>query len=112
MSTFSWESATKGCMVVIRRAQEEAARGGAETVRPEHLLLAMLDDPTCVPSKLLLDLGASIDPLRQEIKRLVDALPSSTGVSPDRLSDDAMRVMEIAMSEAPRLRDGPRKIEL
>jgi ATP-dependent Clp protease ATP-binding subunit ClpA len=69
---------------LVKRAAE-AARTGNQDLRPEHLLLAMLDDSDPVTSSLLALVGISDLPVRQnihaELSRASAADPRSTYVA-------------------------------
>ncbi|MET0998885.1 MAG: Clp protease N-terminal domain-containing protein, partial [Marmoricola sp.] len=64
-----FERFTKPARRVVEQATDLAARAQASHVRPEHLLLALLDDKDNLAVRVLTDLGATPDRLREELER-------------------------------------------
>ncbi len=127
------ERFTRGARTVVTTAVEDARRSGAGSVRPEHLLSAVLVDVHSPAVQALAGLGAPVSELRQvvaglrgrygegldaadaealrsigidldDVVRLIDAGPGSRR-GRVRLSADSRRVLELALGEAVRLRE-------
>ncbi len=62
-----FERFTKPARRVVEQALELAAEGSASHVRPEHLLLALVDHNDNLAVRVLTDLGVSPDQLREEL---------------------------------------------
>jgi len=65
----------------LSTAVRTAAERGNPSVEPAHLAVALLDDAEGLPRPMLQALGADPLAVRAEVQRLVDALPSASGVS-------------------------------
>jgi ATP-dependent Clp protease ATP-binding subunit ClpA len=63
-----FERFTKRARTVVQEARAHAERSSGE-VRPEHLLLALLEQRGCVATQVLASLGAPPDDLRAELER-------------------------------------------
>jgi len=64
-----FERFTKRARRAVERSAELAVEQHASHVRPEHLFLAMLDEPDNLALRVLTDLGAPADRLREELER-------------------------------------------
>jgi len=64
-----FERFTKRARRAVERSAELAVEKHASRVRPEHLFLALLDDPDNLALRVLADLGAPADRLREELER-------------------------------------------
>ena len=81
-----FERFTKRARTAVKAAQRLAVEADAETVRPEHLLLALLEDDDCLAVRVMRDLGAPSDALR-------DRLATVAGPT-DRLKEDDAEALE------------------
>src|SRR4051794_30006277 len=82
-----------------------AGRHHTET-QPEHLLLALLEQPESVVLPVLRKLGAQPDTVRRELNAALDKLPTITaGAKEPGTSRELMDVLRAAEREAGKLRD-------
>src|SRR4051794_15567739 len=82
-----------------------AARHHTET-QPEHLLLALLEQPESVVGPVLRKLGAQTDAIRRDLNAALDKLPTITaGAKEPATSRELMDVLRAAEREAGKLRD-------
>src|SRR3954449_13540039 len=82
-----------------------AGRNHTET-QPEHLLLALLEQPESVVLPVLRKLGAQPDTIRRELNAALDKLPKITaGAREPGTSRELMDVLRAAQREAGKLRD-------
>jgi ATP-dependent Clp protease ATP-binding subunit ClpB len=82
-----------------------AARNHTET-QPEHLLVALLEQPESVVGPVLRKLGARPETIRAEINEALEKLPTITaGAKEPSTSRELMDVLRLAEREAGRLRD-------
>jgi ATP-dependent Clp protease ATP-binding subunit ClpB len=82
-----------------------ASRNHTET-QPEHLLLALLEQPESVVLPVLRKLGTSPDSIRRELNAALDTLPTITaGAREPGTSRELMDVLRAAEREAGKLRD-------
>src|SRR5215213_1417311 len=64
---------------VLQAAQMEALAGRHQTLLPEHLLKALLDDPEGLISQLVRDAGGDPDLLKSAAAERLERLPKATG---------------------------------
>jgi ATP-dependent Clp protease ATP-binding subunit ClpB len=82
-----------------------AARHHTET-QPEHLLLALLEQPQSVVGPVLGKLGAQTDGIRRELNAALDAKPTITaGANEPSTSRELLDVLRAAEREAGKLND-------
>src|SRR5689334_1337880 len=82
-----------------------AARHHTE-VQPEHLLVALLEQPESVIGPVLRKLGARPETIRGEVNAALDRLPTITaGAKEPSTSRELMDVLRLAEREAGKLRD-------
>jgi ATP-dependent Clp protease ATP-binding subunit ClpB len=82
-----------------------AARHHTET-QPEHLLLALLEQPESVVGPVLRKLGAQTDTIRRELNAALEALPKITaGANEPGTSRELLDVLRAAEREAGKLND-------
>src|SRR6185312_2934104 len=67
---------------VLQAAQMEALAGRHQSLRPEHLLKALLDDPEGLVSRLVRDAGGDPDLLKSGAEERLERLPKATGNGP------------------------------
>lgn len=87
---------------VVMAAQEEARTRGDVEVRPPHLTLGLLAEPTALAARALADQGVTADALRAAVTA---AQAPATGPSPDPIPYDAgsRKVLQLTVREALRL---------
>ncbi|MDA0179716.1 ATP-dependent chaperone ClpB [Solirubrobacter phytolaccae] len=82
-----------------------AARNHTET-QPEHLLVALLEQPESVVVPVLRKLGARPETIKAEVEQALDRLPTITaGAKEPGTSRELMDVLRLAEREAGKLRD-------
>jgi ATP-dependent Clp protease ATP-binding subunit ClpB len=82
-----------------------AGRHHTET-QPEHLLLALLEQPESVVGPVLRKLGAQTETIRRELNAALDALPKITaGANEPSTSRELLDVLRAAEREAGKLHD-------
>jgi ATP-dependent Clp protease ATP-binding subunit ClpB len=82
-----------------------AARHHTEA-QPEHLLIALLEQPESVVGPVLRKLGAHTDTIRRELNATLERLPTITaGAKEPSTSRELMDVLRAAEREAGKLRD-------
>jgi ATP-dependent Clp protease ATP-binding subunit ClpA len=74
-----FERFTKRARRAVEQSAELAVEQQATHVRPEHLLLALLDEPDNLALGVLGDLGAPSDRLREELERRRDRYVDGLG---------------------------------
>jgi ATP-dependent Clp protease ATP-binding subunit ClpB len=67
---------------ILQAAQMEALAGRHQTLLPEHLLKALLDDPEGLVSRLVRDAGGDPDLLKSGAEERLERLPKATGNGP------------------------------
>ncbi len=100
---------TQKSQEALHAAQTAALKYGQPEVDGEHLLLALLDQPDGLASRLLEEAGADPARLRQELETELGRRPkvSGPGVTPGetRVTARLARVLDAADREAGRLKD-------
>lgn len=88
----------------LAAARDNAARVGSEYVRPEHILLGILnEDDQSVGVAVLMNLGVARETLCREIESRVSQPRRSEAAAGIPYASSAKRVLEAAMTEAARL---------
>jgi len=89
----------------LAAARENAARLGSEYLRPEHILLGILDDDDqTAGAAVLMNLGVTQETLCREIEgRVSQPRSSDSPAAGIPYASSAKRVLEAAMTEAARL---------
>jgi hypothetical protein len=87
---------------VVMASQNEARAAGNAAIRPEHLVLGLLNEPTAIAAKSIVAQGISLDTVRQAVTA---TLPPATTTLPDLLPYDARAkaALELTFQEALRL---------
>ncbi len=87
---------------MVFQAQKEAIQAGMERVFSEHILLALVHDEESVAARVLIRLGASLEAIRTDVKKL-----KFTGNARKNqqitLDPGAKRVIDLAYEEARNL---------
>ena len=94
----NFQKYTQKSIAAVQSAQQLAATYGNQSLLPEHILLALLQQedgliPGCVER-----CGASASTLKNTVLNLVEALPKVSGVTADRIY--STQELEAAMNEA------------
>jgi ATP-dependent Clp protease ATP-binding subunit ClpB len=93
----------------LHDAQTKALRYGQTEVEPEHLLLALLDQPEGLILRLVVRAEVDADALRAAVERAIEALPrvtgSGAGAGQVYVSRALSEILDKAEDEAKRLRD-------
>ena len=93
----------------VGAAQELARRLGNPEVYPEHLLLALLDQPEGLVPRLISAMGADPAAVRRDGEAELSRKPRTTGTAPQpgqvSLTQRVARVLEAADREARRMKD-------
>jgi len=92
---------TKRARHSLSIAQEEARRMNHNYIGTEHLLLGLLREEEGIASRVLVELGLSLDQTRQAVERIVGRGDQASVRL--QLSDQTKRVIELAVEEAKRL---------
>ena len=94
---------TEGARKVLQLSQEEARRLSHDYIGTEHLLLALVREGDGVAAHVLQELGVELHKVRKAIEFIIGrgehSVTGATGLTPR-----AKRVIELAASEADRLR--------
>jgi ATP-dependent Clp protease ATP-binding subunit ClpB len=90
----------------LSEAQSFAGERGHGVIEPAHLLHALLQQSEGVTTPLLQKLGVLLDPLQDEVERILGQVAKVSGpAAQPRLSETMARVLEAAFREADQLRD-------
>ena len=91
----------------LQNAQEIASSYTNQTIEPEHLLAAMIQDSEGIVVPILQKLGANVNYLKIKINEAVEKLPKvqGSGLSSQHLSQALNQVFESAQKEAEQLKD-------
>ncbi|MEW5910131.1 MAG: ATP-dependent chaperone ClpB [Thermodesulfobacteriota bacterium] len=90
---------------LVQSAQALAAQHGNQQIEPEHLLASMLSEKEGVAVSMLRKLGVSPGSVSSHVLMAVDQLPKVSGVGETFLSGRAKSVLEVAFSEASKMKD-------
>jgi ATP-dependent Clp protease ATP-binding subunit ClpB len=90
----------------LSEAQSLAGARGHGVIEPAHLLRALLEQSEGVTTPVLQKLGVLLDPLQDEVERILGQVAKVSGAAAQpRLSEATARVLEAAFREADQLRD-------
>ncbi len=103
--SFRFEKLTNKSQEAIANAQMNAGGNGHAEITPLHLLNALLEDASGVPSAMIAKIGAPIDQLRSTVSSELGRLPSSSGGSSPAPSRDLQQVFEAAAKNAQQMGD-------
>jgi ATP-dependent Clp protease ATP-binding subunit ClpB len=105
MAAFRFDRFTVKAQEAVQAAQALAEREGHQQIEPEHLLIALLEQPDGVVPPLLGKLGARGDGVRRETEAELARYPKVTGGSGQYASPRLRAVFDGAWAEAERLKD-------
>jgi ATP-dependent Clp protease ATP-binding subunit ClpB len=89
----------------LQAAQSLADQHGHQSIEPEHLLLALIQQREGVVGPILAKLGARAEIIQRQLETELARLPRVTGGREQYLSDRLRAAVERAQTEAERLRD-------
>lgn len=91
----------------IQNAQEIAANYGNQSIEPEHLLAALIQDSEGIIIPILQKIGANVNYIKIKIHELIEKLPkvSGAGIGNQYLSQHLIQVLDDALREANSLKD-------
>jgi ATP-dependent Clp protease ATP-binding subunit ClpB len=92
---------------LIQNAQSMASKHNNQQVEPEHLLLAMLNEPEGIARAMLNKLGVSSDDVSRELDKSIDKFPKVSGsaVGDAFISPRTKAVLDAAFAEAAKMKD-------
>ncbi|MEW5800336.1 MAG: ATP-dependent chaperone ClpB [Bacteroidota bacterium] len=88
----------------VQNAQEIASSYGNQSIEPEHLLAALVQDGQGIVTPILQKLGANVNYIKIKINDVVEKLPKVSG-SQQYASPVLQKVFEQAQKEAENLKD-------
>ncbi len=92
---------------LIQNAQSMASEHNNQQIEPEHLLLAMLNEPEGIARAMLDKLGVSSDDASRELAVSIDRFPKVSGstVGDAFISPRTKTVLDAAFAEAAKMKD-------
>jgi len=92
---------------LIQNAQSMASEHNHQQIEPEHLLLAMLNEPEGIARAMLNKLGVSSDDVSRELAAIIDKFPKVSGatVGDAFISPRTKSVLDAAFTEAAKMKD-------
>ena len=92
---------------LIQDAQSMASEHNNQQIEPEHLLLAMLNEPEGIARAMLNKLGVSPDNVSREVAATIDKLPKVSGstVGDAFISPRTKSILDAAFTEAAKMKD-------
>ncbi|MFA6438206.1 MAG: ATP-dependent chaperone ClpB [Bacteriovoracaceae bacterium] len=88
----------------VQNAQEIATSYGNQSLEPEHLLAALVQDAQGIVTPILLKIGANVNYIKIKINDVIQKLPKVTGAQ-QYASTSLQKVFEQAQKEAENLKD-------
>ena len=88
----------------VQNAQEIATSYGNQSLEPEHLLAALVQDAQGIVTPILLKIGANVNYIKIKINDVIQKLPKVTGAQ-QYPSTSLQKVFEQAQKEAENLKD-------
>jgi len=91
----------------VQNAQEIAQSYGNQSIEPEHLLAALVQDSEGLVVPLLQKIGANVDYIKIKINESLEKLPkvAGAGVGNQYLSQSLAQLFDTALKEAQSLKD-------
>src|SRR3989442_4571924 len=89
----------------IQAAQSMADQLSHQAIEPEHLLLALVQQPEGVVGPVLAKLGVPTDAIRRQVEAELQKVPKVRGGSGQHLGPRLQQVFDRAVTEAERLKD-------
>ncbi len=100
-----WEKFTIKAQEAIEEARKKAEELGHQMIEAEHLLYALVSDKEGIVVSALEKLGASPAAIKAELEKEFTKMPKVTGATQVYLGPMLNKAIEIAFSEAERLKD-------
>jgi ATP-dependent Clp protease ATP-binding subunit ClpB len=101
-----FEKLTQKTQEALRDAQTSAVRSGHTEIGPEHLLLALLEQPDGLVPRLLVRAEVDVAELRAAVERELGRLPRvSGGGGEPRISRALVQLLDAAQQQAERMKD-------
>jgi len=97
-----FERFSEGTRKILTRAQEEAKRLGHSYIDTEHILLGLVGEESGVASKVLNNLGISLNKVQAAVEFVVGKRGKQASSGEIDLAPRAKRVIELAVDEARR----------
>ncbi|MBI5464842.1 MAG: AAA family ATPase, partial [Ignavibacteriales bacterium] len=88
----------------VQNAQEIATSYGNQTIEPEHLLAALIQDPQGLVTPILQKLGANVNYIKIKINVVIERLPKVSGAQ-QYPSNALQKVLELSQKESENLKD-------
>ena len=88
-----------------QNAQEIASSYGNQSIEPEHLLAALVQDSQGIVIPILQKLGANVNYVKIKVNEVVEKLPKVQGTSQQHISGELQKIFEQAQKEAENLKD-------
>ena len=103
----NFQNYTKKSLDAIQRAQGIGAGYGNQSLQPEHLLVALLEQDNGLIPGLVTRCGGNPDALHRDLEGLIQNFPKVSGASADRMyaSSELEAVMNEAESTAKKMQD-------
>ncbi|MBA4312854.1 MAG: ATP-dependent chaperone ClpB [Chlorobiaceae bacterium] len=91
----------------VQNAQEIAASYGNQSIEPEHLLAALVQDSEGLIAPILQKIGANLNYIKIKINESIEKLPkvSGTGTGNQFISQTLVQIFDNAVKEAQSLKD-------
>jgi ATP-dependent Clp protease ATP-binding subunit ClpB len=89
----------------VQNAQEIASSYGNQSIEPEHLLAALVQDSQGIVIPILQKLGANVNYIKIKVNEVVEKLPKIQGANQQYASSTLQRVFNQAQKEAENLKD-------
>jgi len=91
----------------LQNAQEIASNYSNQSIEPEHLFAALIQDKEGLVGSIILKLGANKDFIQIKTGELLESLPkiSGAGLGNQMLSRDLSNVLELSFKEAEQMKD-------
>ncbi|MGH7803839.1 MAG: ATP-dependent chaperone ClpB [Candidatus Binatia bacterium] len=97
---------TEKSQEALQAAQSLAQRRGHQSMEPEHVLAALLEQPNGLAGSILAEAGANVGSLRQAVEKELDRLPQVSGSTGEvYLSPRLRKVLDQSEREAKGLKD-------
>ena len=89
----------------VQNAQEIASSYGNQSIEPEHLLAALVQDSQGIVIPILQKLGANVNYVKIKVNEVVEKLPKVQGTSQQHISGELQKIFDQAQKEAENLKD-------
>ncbi len=89
----------------VQNAQEIASSYGNQSIEPEHLLAALVQDAQGIVVPVLQKIGANVNHIKIKVNEVLDKLPKAGSTGNQFISPELNSVFEQAQKEAENLKD-------